>query len=148
MTTYTLTEADPTDKWPKWFKDLAAEKSASFPKSNSKANLAAPSTSPEPMTHTEAMDLLPTNTSMSRTDALIWMLRATERHHKIGAKPQAAPSTSPLTVEEILHTVDTHVGVPSARHPLENSDWINLARAIEARINLGRAIEAKIKGGA
>ena len=37
-----------------------------------------------------------------------------------------------LTDEQILHFVDTHVGAPSMAYPLDNSDWINFARAIEA----------------
>jgi hypothetical protein len=37
----------------------------------------------KPLTIEEAMDLLPTNTSMSRTDLLLWVLRATERAHGI-----------------------------------------------------------------
>jgi hypothetical protein len=43
-------------------------------------------TSRKPMSQEQAIDLLPTNTSMSRTDALLWVLRATERFHDIGAK--------------------------------------------------------------
>lgn len=35
------------------------------------------------LTQEQAMDLLPTNASMSRTDALLWVLRATERAHGI-----------------------------------------------------------------
>ncbi len=35
------------------------------------------------LTDDEALDLLPTNTSMSRNDALLWVLRATERAHNI-----------------------------------------------------------------
>ena len=38
----------------------------------------------------------------------------------------------PLTDERILHFVNTHVGGPSPSYPLDNSDWINFARAIEA----------------
>ena len=38
----------------------------------------------------------------------------------------------PLTVEKILHLVDTYVGAPSMAYPLDSSDWINFARAIEA----------------
>ena len=41
---------------------------------------------PQPLTDEQAMDLLPTNTSMSRTDALLWVLRATERAHNIRSK--------------------------------------------------------------
>ena len=37
-----------------------------------------------------------------------------------------------LTVEKILHLVDTYVGAPSMSYPLDSSDWINFARAIEA----------------
>ena len=43
-----------------------------------------------------------------------------------------APQRKPLTDEQILHFVDTHVGAPSMAYPLDNSDWINFARAIEA----------------
>jgi hypothetical protein len=38
----------------------------------------------EPMSEVQALDLLPINTSMSRTDALLWVLRATERYYGIG----------------------------------------------------------------
>ena len=38
----------------------------------------------------------------------------------------------PLTDEQILHFVDTHVGAPSMAYPLDSSDWMNFARAIEA----------------
>jgi len=37
----------------------------------------------KPLTDEQAMDLLPTNTSMSRTALLLWVLRATERAHGI-----------------------------------------------------------------
>jgi hypothetical protein len=47
------------------------------------------------------------------------------------------PERQPLTDEEILHRVDTHVGIPSLRYPLNNSDWINFVRAIEAAHNIG-----------
>ena len=42
------------------------------------------------------------------------------------------PKRKPLSVEKILHLVDTHVGAPSMSYPLDNNDWINFARAIEA----------------
>ena len=42
------------------------------------------------------------------------------------------PQRKPLSLEKILHLVDTHVGAPSMSYPLDNSDWINFARAIEA----------------
>lgn len=42
------------------------------------------------------------------------------------------PPRQPLTDEQILHRVDTHVGGPSPSYPLDNSDWIDFARAIEA----------------
>lgn len=45
-------------------------------------------------------------------------------------------SRKPLTDEQILHFVDTHVGVPSMAYPLDNSDWMNFARAIEAAHNI------------
>ena len=41
-----------------------------------------------------------------------------------------------LSVEKILHLVDTHVGAPSMSYPLDNSDWINFARAIEVAHNI------------
>lgn len=46
------------------------------------------------------------------------------------------PQRKPLTDEQILHFVDTHVGVPSMAYPLDNSDWMNFARAIEAAHNI------------
>lgn len=42
------------------------------------------------------------------------------------------PQRKPLTDEQILHFVDIHVGAPSMAYPLDNSDWITFARAIEA----------------
>jgi hypothetical protein len=39
-----------------------------------------------------------------------------------------------LTDEEILHRIDTHVGVPSQKYPLDISDLISFARAIEAKL--------------
>lgn len=44
-----------------------------------------------------------------------------------------------LTDEQIMHLVDTHVGVPSSRYPIGHSDWINFARAIEAACRTGGA---------
>jgi len=38
----------------------------------------------------------------------------------------------PLTDEQILHIVSTHVGEISPNYPLDNSDWINFAHAIES----------------
>jgi len=38
----------------------------------------------------------------------------------------------PLTDEQIQHLVNTYVGEPNARYPLDNSDWMNFARAVEA----------------
>jgi hypothetical protein len=38
----------------------------------------------------------------------------------------------PMTPEQILHFVDIHVGEPSPKYPLDNSDWVNFTRAIEA----------------
>ena len=46
------------------------------------------------------------------------------------------PQRKPLTDEQILHFVDTHVGAPSMAYPLDNSDWMNFARAIEAAHNI------------
>lgn len=50
----------------------------------------APNT-PMAMTDQEAADLMPTNTSMSRHDAMMWIIRATER--KYGITPQEASTT-------------------------------------------------------
>jgi len=44
-------------------------------------------------------------------------------------KPQ---QRKPLTDEQILHIVSTHVGEISPSYPLDNSDWINFAHAIES----------------
>lgn len=52
--------------------------------------------------------------------------------------PQAAAQPSQaaeLSDEEILHLVDTHVGGPNPSYPLDNSDWINFAKAVTAAIN-------------
>jgi len=38
----------------------------------------------------------------------------------------------PLTDEQILHIVSTHIGEISPSYPLDNSDWINFAHAIES----------------
>ena len=46
------------------------------------------------------------------------------------------PKRKPLSVEKILHLVETHVGAPSMSYPLDNSDWINFARAIETAHNI------------
>jgi hypothetical protein len=46
--------------------------------------------------------------------------------------PAAQPALKPLTDEQIQHLVDTYVGEPNARYPLDNSDWMNFARAVEA----------------
>ena len=42
------------------------------------------------------------------------------------------PPRKPLTNEQIWHLVDTHIGEPNPKYPLNNLDWIHLARAIEA----------------
>ena len=42
------------------------------------------------------------------------------------------PQRKPLSDERIWHLVDIHVSVPCPSHPLDNSDWVNFARAIEA----------------
>lgn len=42
------------------------------------------------------------------------------------------PASKPLTDEQILHLVDIHVGAPSMAYPLDTSDWLCFARAIEA----------------
>ena len=49
----------------------------------------------------------------------------------------------PLTDEEILHLVDTHVGAPSMAYPLDSSDWINFSRAIEAAHGITAAPQLK-----
>jgi hypothetical protein len=41
------------------------------------------------------------------------------------------PQRKPLTDEEIMHRIDTHIGVPSQKYPLDISDLISFARAIE-----------------
>jgi hypothetical protein len=47
------------------------------------------------------------------------------------AEFQAQRTWADLTDEEILHRIDTHVGVPSQKYPLDISDLISFARAIE-----------------
>lgn len=44
------------------------------------------------------------------------------------ALTQGEPAS--LTDEKILHLRDTHVGEPTAGHPLDASDWINFAHAV------------------
>jgi hypothetical protein len=51
-----------------------------------------------------------------------------ERELKLMAEKQ---DRQPLTDEEILHRVDTHVGGVNPGN-LDNSDWIQFARSIEA----------------
>lgn len=38
---------------------------------------------------------------------------------------------NPLTDEQINHIQETHVGGPTPSYPLDPSDWLNFARAIE-----------------
>jgi hypothetical protein len=38
----------------------------------------------------------------------------------------------PLTDEQIDHLLETRVGTPCQKYPLEKSDWVQFARAIEA----------------
>ena len=42
------------------------------------------------------------------------------------------PNQQVLSDELILHKLDTHVGGPNPSYPLDKSDWINFARAIES----------------
>ena len=44
------------------------------------------------------------------------------------------PQRKPLTDDVILHLVETHVGAPSMAYPLDNNDWLQFARAIEAKL--------------
>lgn len=53
---------------------------------------------------------------------------------KLYTHPPTAPAQHPLSEEQILHFVDIYVGGPTPSYPLDNSDWINFARAIEAII--------------
>ena len=62
------------------------------------------------------------------------MRRAWNAALKHEAQPVA--ERKPLTDERILHFVDTYVGGSSPSYPLDNSDWINFARAIEAAHNI------------
>jgi len=39
-----------------------------------------------------------------------------------------------LTEEEIEHLLETRVGTPSLRYPIGKSDWMQFARAIEAKL--------------
>ena len=50
------------------------------------------------------------------------------------ATPPAAQTAQrkPLTDAEIEHLLETRVGTPSPSYPLEKSDWMQFARAIEA----------------
>jgi hypothetical protein len=52
--------------------------------------------------------------------------------------PPAAQPAVPLTDKQIQHLVDTHVGGPNPSYPLDNSDWLNFARAIEAAHGIKR----------
>ena len=50
-------------------------------------------------------------------------------------KPRNAPQPvvrEPLAVGRIRNIVDTHIGGPTPSYPLDETDWINFARAIEA----------------
>jgi hypothetical protein len=69
-------------------------------------------------------------------------------HTHPNATPTAAgDEAKPMTVEQILHRVDTHVGGVSPKYPLDNSDWINFARAIEAHHGIVASTEAGKVGG-
>ena len=46
------------------------------------------------------------------------------------------PAQVPLTEDQILHRVDTHVGGVNPGN-LDNSDWIQFARVIEAAHGIG-----------
>lgn len=57
-------------------------------------------------------------------------------HEAMSVLIEQSAHQEPLTPEQILHRVDTHVGGPSPSYQLDNSDWINFARAIEAAHNI------------
>lgn len=66
----------------------------------------------------------------------------------LSAAPTAAGDEArPMTDEQILHIVDTYVGPISQAHPLDNSDWIAFARAIEVRHGIVASAEAGKVGG-
>ena len=54
-----------------------------------------------------------------------------------GATPPAAqPAPVQLTDEQIAHLWETRVSQPCPSYPLEKSDWVQFARAIEAAHNI------------
>lgn len=59
--------------------------------------------------------------------------KASEYADKAAALYTAPPKAAPMSEEEILRLVDKHIGGPTPDYPLDSSDWINFARAIEAR---------------
>lgn len=66
-------------------------------------------------------------------------IEAWNRAHVSSEQQAAQQDAETLTVEEILHIQETHVGGPCPAYPLDNSDWINFARAIEVRVIAARA---------
>jgi len=48
--------------------------------------------------------------------------------------PPAQPAPVPLTDEQIEHLWETRVSQPCPRYPLEKADWVQFARAIEAKL--------------
>jgi hypothetical protein len=53
--------------------------------------------------------------------------------HFYGLAP-AQPAPVPLTDEQIEHLWETRVSQPCPSYPLEKSDWVQFARAIEAKL--------------
>jgi len=51
--------------------------------------------------------------------------------------PPAEAKREPLSDGRILHFVDTYVGGIASNYPLDNSHWIDFARAIEAAHGIG-----------
>jgi hypothetical protein len=61
-----------------------------------------------------------------------WEL-AVELEQFINTTPQ---QRKPLTDEQIQHLVDTRIGEPNPKYPLDNSDWMHFAKAIEYAHNI------------
>jgi hypothetical protein len=66
------------------------------------------------------------------------LLKATQeslREHMAEIKRlKAAQPAVPLTDEQIEHLWETRVSQPCPSYPLEKSDWVQFARAIEAKL--------------
>ena len=59
-----------------------------------------------------------------------------EQWGRVATPPAAQPAPVQLTDEQIAHLWETRVSQPCPSYPLEKSDWVQFARAIEAAHNI------------